>query len=98
MKFYTKSLLVAAVFALTACNTAPKHDAAAQPVDAENDRCGASQYQSYIGKPLSSLDTVKFANPVRAIPHNSAVTMDFNLNRLNFMGDASGNISSVYCG
>ncbi|WNN45309.1 MULTISPECIES: I78 family peptidase inhibitor [Winslowiella] len=98
MKFYAKSLMLAAMFALTACNTTPKNDAGVQPVDPENDRCGASQYQSYVGKPLSSLDQVKFSVPVRAIPYNSAVTMDFNLNRLNFMADSSGKISSVYCG
>ncbi|MFS2222380.1 I78 family peptidase inhibitor [Pantoea sp. B65] len=98
MKLYAKILLPAAMFALSACNSPSSHNSAAQPVDTENDRCGAAQYQNYIGKPLSSLETVKFATPVRAIPHNGAVTMDFNLNRLNFQGDVSGKISRVYCG
>jgi len=98
VKFYAKSLMLAAMFALTACNTTPKNDAGVQPVDPDNDQCRASQYQSYVGKPLSALDTVKFSVPVRAIPHNSAVTMDFNLNRLNFMGDRRGKINRVYCG
>lgn len=30
--------------------------------------------------------------------YNSAATMDFNLNRLNFLADKNGNISSVYYG
>jgi hypothetical protein len=32
-------------------------------------------------------DTQRFAVPVRAIPWNGAATMDFNLRRLNFLGD-----------
>lgn len=98
MKFPAKTLMLVTLFTLTACNSMKKTDTAAAPVDPENDRCGASQYQSYVGKPFTALDNVKFAKPVRAIPHNSAVTMDFNLNRINFMGDSSGKISRVYCG
>jgi len=98
VKFYAKSLMLAAMFVLTACNTTPKHDNGVKPVDPDNNRCGASQYQNYVGKPLSSINRAQFTVPVRAIPYNSAVTMDFNLNRLNFMADRRGKITSVYCG
>ncbi|WP_312241874.1 I78 family peptidase inhibitor [Pantoea sp.] len=98
MKPYGYLLLAAGLFTLTACQSASKPDANATAQDAVSDTCGASQYQSYVGKPLSSLSSQRFAAPVRAIPWNSAVTMDFNLRRLNFLADKSGNISKVYCG
>nr|WP_154153705.1 MULTISPECIES: I78 family peptidase inhibitor [unclassified Pantoea] len=96
---YGKALLVTALFALSACQSASKPDtSAAASHDPETDQCGASQYQNYVGQPLSTLDSKRFAVPVRAIPWNSAVTMDFNLRRVNFAADQSGKISRVYCG
>nr|WP_024967206.1 I78 family peptidase inhibitor [Pantoea sp. IMH] len=96
MTFYGKGAVVAALVMLAGCQSASQKENSA--VDPEMDRCGASQYQQYVGKPLSSIDSVKFSHPIRAIPYNSAVTMDFNLNRLNFMADQKGDISRVYCG
>lgn len=96
---YEKALLLTAMLALTACQSASKTDSShAVSHDPETDQCGASQYQNYLGQPLSALDTQRFAVPVRAIPWNGAATMDFNLRRLNFLGDQNGKISRVYCG
>lgn len=96
---YGKALLLTAMLALTACQSASKTDSNhAVSHDPETDQCGASQYQNYLGQPLSALDTQRFAVPVRAIPWNGAATMDFNLRRLNFLGDQNGKISRVYCG
>lgn len=97
MTFYGKGAVVAALVMLAGCQSASQKENSSA-VDPEMDRCGASQYQQYVGKPLSSIDSVKFSHPIRAIPYNSAVTMDFNLNRLNFMADQKGDISRVYCG
>lgn len=94
-----KKLAVFAAAALLAgCQSAAHKGAASGPTDPEMDRCGASDYQQYVGKPLSAIDGLRFEHPVRAIPYNSAVTMDFNLNRLNFMGDNQNKITRVYCG
>ncbi len=98
MKFYGKTLMLAALLALTACSSSPEQEAASSPADVENDSCGASQYQNYVGKPLSALDGVNIPHQVRTIPYNSVVTMDFNLQRLNFLGDSDDNIIRVYCG
>lgn len=98
MNHYGKALVVMGFFALTACQSGSKPETAAVAQDPESDLCGASQYQDYVGKPLSSVNSQRFDHQVRAIPYNSAVTMDFKLNRLNFMADKSGNISRVYCG
>ncbi|MBA2815455.1 I78 family peptidase inhibitor [Candidatus Pantoea persica] len=97
MKEYGKALLALGLFALTACQSSSKPETAAG-ADAESDTCGASQYQSYVGKPLSAVSSLRFDTPVRAIPWNSTVTMDFNLRRLNFLADKSDTITKVYCG
>ncbi|MEZ3499675.1 I78 family peptidase inhibitor [Pantoea sp. KPR_PJ] len=98
MKNYGKALLALGVLVLAACQSSGKTETAAAGADAENDICGASQYQSYVGKPLSAVSSLRFDTPVRAIPWNSAVTMDFNLRRINFLADKSDTISKVYCG
>ncbi|MFD1801515.1 I78 family peptidase inhibitor [Mixta tenebrionis] len=97
MKGYGKAALVMALFTLAACQHAQKGaDTAA--VDVENNRCGAADYQNYVGKPLTAVNGLHINGPVRVIPWHSAVTMDFNLNRLNFLGDKDDVITSVYCG
>jgi hypothetical protein len=96
VKFYGKTLLLTALLALSACSSSPEQGAA-QMADAD-DTCGASQYQNYVGKPMTSLEGVRIESKVRAIPYNSAVTMDFNLRRLNFLGDSNDKIIRVYCG
>ncbi|VVA49221.1 Peptidase inhibitor I78 family protein [Serratia ficaria] len=97
MKFYGKTLMLTALLALSACGSSPEKGATAQATDAD-DTCGAAQYQSYVGKPMSSLEGLRIESQVRAIPYNSAVTMDFNLRRLNFLGDSDDKIIRVYCG
>ncbi|MCE0488989.1 hypothetical protein LU196_02810 [Pantoea sp. Mb-10] len=97
MNYPGKALLAAAVLTLAACQSASKPDDHAAAA-ADNDQCRASAYQGYIGKPLTSLENQRFDGAVRAIPWNGAATMDFNLHRLNFMGDKDGKITQVYCG
>ena len=98
MKFYGKVAAMLALMALAGCQSADKKSLPSAAVDPEMDRCGASEYQQYVGKPLTAIESLRFDHAVRAIPYHSAVTMDFNLNRINFMGDKQGNISQVYCG
>ncbi|AUX92601.1 I78 family peptidase inhibitor [Mixta gaviniae] len=97
MKHYGKAALALALFTLAGCQHA-QNGAETAAADPEADRCGASGYQNYVGKPLSAVNSLRFDHPVRAIPYNAAVTMDFNLNRLNFLGDKNDVITSVYCG
>ncbi|MCV6959001.1 I78 family peptidase inhibitor [Erwinia amylovora] len=98
MKYHGKIAAMLALMVLAGCQSADNQSRTSTMVDPEMDRCGASQYQQYIGKPLKAIETLRFEHAVRAIPYNAAVTMDFNLNRINFMGDKQGNISQVYCG
>lgn len=87
---------IALVLVLSGCRTASSPNLSS--IESETDRCGAAEYQHYIGQPLTVIDRMKFIHPTRAISYRSTVTMDFNLNRLNFLGDSQGNISRVYCG
>ncbi|HEJ9094739.1 I78 family peptidase inhibitor [Serratia odorifera] len=99
MKFYRKTLMLAALMALAACSSTSENSAASPSENTADDTCGAAQYQNYVGKPLSSLDGVQIdARQVRTIPYNAAVTMDFNLSRLNFLADQDDKIIRVYCG
>lgn len=65
MKFYGKTLMLAALLALPAYSNSSDQTANSQPVDVENDSCGVSQYQSYVGKLLSALDGV---SRIRFVP------------------------------
>ncbi|ARF51400.1 MULTISPECIES: I78 family peptidase inhibitor [Pantoea] len=98
MNHYGKVLVATGFLLLTACQSTTQPDTAAVPPGKEADSCGASRYQNFVGKPLSALEQQRFSQKVRAIPWNSAVTMDFNFARLNFLADKSGTITQVYCG
>lgn len=55
----------------------------------------AAYYQDRVGEPLFHPPTF---TPHRVIPPNSAVTMDFNPERLNVLTDAKGVILDARCG
>ena len=61
-------------------------------------QCGALDLQFLVGGPASALNTMRFNKPVRVIYPDTAVTMDFNPERLNFEVDRMGRISRVSCG
>ena len=75
--------------------------AATDPVDARpdqtSDACGASGYQSLIGRPFAAV-SLPAGLDLRVINPGDAVTMDYRDTRLNFELDADGNIAVVRCG
>ena len=83
-------LAVTAALALAACQ--PMTDDMPQP-----DSCNAAAYQALIG---TAADTADFSGhkSVRIIPPNSAITMDYNPERLNVVTDAAGIIQKLSCG
>ena len=96
MKYFAPLASLILCLALTACShTRPEPTARYLP---DNDMCSASQFQNYVGKPLTAVDSLQLDEPVRAIPAYASVTMDFNLHRINFLADEKGVISRVYCG
>ncbi|MEM9797743.1 MAG: I78 family peptidase inhibitor [Pseudomonadota bacterium] len=80
---------IALILALPAC----------QPVEApaEEDLCGAANYQSLIGANIAAVTLPADLN-ARVIGPDTAVTMDFVLERLNVEFDAAGIIQRVRCG
>ena len=61
------------------------------------DTCGAGSFSYLIGKPASALDTLRFAQPMRHITPDTAVTMDYRAERLNIESDEKGVITRLYC-
>lgn len=85
---------VAIVFWLAGCAVAPRTPASAPP-SFSSCEAAAAYYQDMTGGPLSAPVPFK---PHRIIPPNSAVTMDFNPDRLNVYTDDQGVITEARCG
>lgn len=58
------------------------------------DTCGAGAYRNLIGTPVSAVDVQPGA---RVIGPDTMVTQDFVPDRLNFIVDAQGMITSLEC-
>lgn len=87
---------VAAVAALSACQSSNPQKVAAGE-EPQRDTCGLAGAQQFIGKDASVLEAIDFAGPVRILRPNTAATMDFRENRLNFSVDDKGIITRAYC-
>lgn len=73
-------------------------DTPAQPLPQNpHDACGATDLQSLVGQPASVLETMKFAQPVRILRPDTAVTLDYRPDRLNIDIDAQEKIARVHC-
>ena len=73
--------------------------AAAAPTWANgDDPCGAPGFQGLVGQSGEIARLLELEQPVRVIPPNSAVTMDYRPDRINFELDEDGSIAVVRCG
>ena len=88
------ALLLVAPFALLAGCVEP----VPAPLPAPVDQCGAAAYQYLVGKPGVLLDGMRFSQDVRVIQPDTAVTMDYRGDRLNFWLDRRDVIERVTCG
>ena len=61
------------------------------------DACGASRYQSLIGANIAAVSLPADLND-RIIRPGDIVTMDYNVNRINFRLDEAGRIIAIDCG
>lgn len=68
------------------------------PPVAQTDQCGASKLMYLRGKPLSTLNSMQFTQPLRIILPGQMVTQDFNPDRLNIMINAQNMIENLRCG
>lgn len=62
------------------------------------DTCGAAQIVPLIGQEPGALDSIDRDGPMRVIPVDGMVTMDFLPHRVNVRLDADGRIDTVDCG
>lgn len=89
-------LAALAVLSLTACQNHAESAKNAESVQ-QPDTCQAASFNYLIGKPASVLDGMRFAQPMRHIAPNTAVTMDYRAERLNVESNEKGVITRLYC-
>ena len=93
-----RPLALFAILGLTACQPTPDPRYLGPPEPAPGvDACGAAELQDMVGQPRTILQRIKFAVPVRVIEPGTAVTADYQSNRLNFELDEDGNITKIAC-
>ncbi len=100
------ALVLALPLALAACDpasVAPGGPGSEPPIlpalpPPDQDTCDANRYVSQIGQPATSLERLMILGPVRVIRPDTAVTMDFREDRINFYVDGSGLITNILCG
>lgn len=68
------------------------------PAKPAMDACGAANLQNLRGKPLSTLNSMQFSQPLRIILPGQMVTQDYRPERLNVEIDAQSVIVRVRCG
>ena len=61
------------------------------------DACGSAGYQAIVGSPLAAV-TLPADLGARIIQPGTAVTTDYNPERLNIEVDVDGRITRVFCG
>ncbi len=66
--------------------------------DPASDTCDATPYGGLIGQDATVLERVLILRQVRVIRPETAVTMDFRPERLNFQIGSTGKIERISCG
>jgi hypothetical protein len=87
-----RTVSILAALALAACVTTP------EPAPIDTDACLASGSQNLVGQSADILAAMTFPIGTRLIYPDTAVTEDFNPERLNFVVGPSNRIEKVYCG
>ncbi len=84
-------------FVVAACDPVqpPK---SAPPAQGPQDTCGAAPYEYLRGQPRSAVEALSFTQPMRIIPHDGAVTLDYLPERINFGLNKAGKVIAITCG
>ena len=84
---------------LAACQTGASDLPEASPLpEGAADTCGAAGFAHTIGTDHGAHDFASPDRPLRIIPPNSAITMDYSENRLNVDLDDAGRVVRLWCG
>ncbi len=86
-----------ALMLLAACVVEPEFRGPPLPAPVD-DSCEARVHANLIGRPATSLEKVLILGRVRIIRQNTAVTMDFVPERINFDLDGAEAIRRIWCG
>lgn len=81
---------------LMACATTPSSEEPVVP-PADKDTCGAARYANLVGRPITDPGVPAASQDIRHIRPNSAVTMDFSPQRLNFDVNDKDVITRLRC-
>ena len=96
-----KRLLLASVFALTACQTSgPTSGQASVPAAAVNTSqpCAAEKFEHLVGISGDAVKESMFPQGTRILRPGMVMTMDYRGDRLNVVINESGSVDRVYCG
>lgn len=92
---------ILAVLVLSACADMPPSGGDARPA-VGRDTCGAAGFRHLIGQPVSAVEALQLSVPVRIVPPEGAVTLDYRAERINFViGPDTGSgrvVKKVTCG
>jgi len=92
-----KIFAIAPIMFLAACETVMLPTSAPISPLPTQDTCNAAQYSGLIGQDATALERVMILGQVRVIRPNTAVTMDFRPERINFNVDGANRIASISC-
>ena len=93
---FTACLIAPAAVALAACAPSAAEDPSLNRPD--RDACGASAYSDRVGTDYRQYDFSAPDRPVRILGPDTAMTMDYRIERLNVDIDKSGRITRIWCG
>ncbi|MDF0599334.1 I78 family peptidase inhibitor [Psychromarinibacter sp. C21-152] len=96
-------LTLAAALALAAPSAraqdaGPETPEAVPELSGSEDTCGAAGFQGLVGQPRAVVDALELAQPMRIVPHDGMVTMDFRPDRINFALTEDARVEAVTCG
>ena len=64
----------------------------------DGEPCAAEQFQNLIGQPVDEIDRTSLPSPSRVYGPEDAITMDYRIDRLNVVFDATRTVIEVKCG
>ncbi|MFS4436923.1 I78 family peptidase inhibitor [Paracoccaceae bacterium GXU_MW_L88] len=95
----TRFALLLVPLALIACQPVPTAPTSPATPNAPSDSltCLAPNYQSWVGQDQSVITNLPSSLRYRVIRPGDAVTMDYRVNRVNFLVNEAGTITEVKC-
>jgi len=91
-------VLVISLFGLTAC-VSPVAAPSGPPVPVgAADTCGAEPYAALVGQRATALERVLILRQVRLLRPDTATTMDYVPERINFVISTDETITAIRCG